>query len=98
MAARKAKRYFPRRQRRPTNDSNKTDPRIAIEARRLAENQSVEELQAHLAQAQEACDMADREAQERPSGYALQAYRSAANALAAAQEAVEIATGARARS
>ncbi|MBM2826928.1 MAG: hypothetical protein HW403_992, partial [Dehalococcoidia bacterium] len=52
---------------------------------------SVEELRHLLTEAQETFDLADKEAREQPSPFALQQYRLASDALGDAKRALEIA-------
>ena len=88
--ARKRRTFYPKRQRRPADGGSSVDPKVDIEAKRLAETFGPEQLQGLLVQAQEAYDNADRESLQDPSPQALRNYKSAERSLAATQRALEI--------
>jgi len=93
MPARKRQQTYRRRPRRATA----TEARPTMDgahdraAQELAANRSVAELESMVAAAREACDNADREAQEQPSPAALRRYRSASSALEEVQQALGLA-------
>ncbi len=88
----KQRRYFPKRRRAATNDGPSEDPFVESEARRLAETLEPFQIREHLDQCQMAYDEADHNAEINPGGQALNQYRNAARALAAAQRAMEMAS------
>jgi len=93
--ARKRQQYRPRRRLvRDAADPRQSQRALDDAARALLTRHDVAGLQALVQQSLETYRLADEEAQNQPSPYALNRYRSAAQALAEAERALALANGA----
>lgn len=92
---RKRQQYRPRRRLvRDAGDPRQSQRLLDDAARGLQTRHDMAGLQALVQQSLEAYRLADEEAQNQPSPYALSRYRSAARALAEAERALALANGA----
>lgn len=93
--ARKRQQYRPRRRLvRDVADPRQSQRVLDDAARALLTRHDVAGLQTLVQQSLEVYRLADEEAQKQPSPYALSRYRSAARALAEAERALALASGA----
>ena len=91
MPGRKRQPTYRRRPRAPQTLRLPNDNVNDAAVRELVEKHSVAELRSLVTAAEEAAYLADKEAQEQPSPFALRRYRSASAALAEVQRALDIA-------